>query len=197
MKQFALGFLAVAAVAAVLLYLATQPGTTLPKITPDPNAAQKAEARLVGAFKAAGVKAAFSRRSQLAQAKLSDLELTSIVDQDIGGNSTFREVVLHGDRTGVLEAAGTASVNGIPLPFFAAGTVTFAVDGSATVNLSQAELGRLPMPGPILTALQNLVAERLHLDLPPGIHDVSLRPVEGGAVISGTADPVRPGQTLP
>ena len=197
MKQFALGFLAVAAAAAVLLYLATQPGTTLPRITPDPNAAQNAEARLVAAFKAAGVKATFSQRSQPAQAKVSDLELTSIVDQDLGGDSTFHDVVLHGDRTGLLEAGGTAVVNGIPLPFFAAGTVTFAGDGTATVALSQAELGRLPMPGPILTALQNLVGERLHLDLPPGIHDVSLQPVDGGAVISGTADPVRVGRTLP
>ena len=183
--------------AGTAIYLATQPARTLPPVQPSAAAARAAEARVVSAFKRAGIRAAITRTPQHAQVELSDLELTSLVAEHLDASAPLQQVVLHGDGQGLLEAAGQAQVGGFAFPFFATGTVSFSSGGAAQVTVAEAELGRLPMPTPLVGSLQQLLAERLRLDLPAGIEGVTLQAVGGGAVVAGTATPAAVANLVP
>lgn len=168
-------------------FLATRPASDLQPIQPSSAAALAATARVVATFKLAQLKAVLTRRQQPASVSLSDAELTSIADLWLSQNSSsIHNLTVHGTSGGVFQASAQADWNGFTLDVFEAGTVSFNGDGSLQPSVSEAKVGQLPLPAGLLNSL---LAQGQPAFKPPDVLNLSLQPVEGGGLLSGSVAP--------
>jgi hypothetical protein len=190
MPRFVVVVLVLVVLGAGAGWLATQPAGDVQPLQPSSTAVIESEARIFAAFKAAEVKAVLTRTPQPVQVSLNDLELTSLIASRLQqGSGTLHDVVLRGTPDGVFDATTDADWNGWTFHVAAAGTVTFGSDGSIHVQVRDASLGRLPLPGSVVDGIVAQSASAASVNLPPGISNVALQAVAGGGVLTATAAP--------
>jgi len=188
--RFVVLLVVVAGLAGGGAWLATQPAADVQPIQPSSAAVIAAEARIFASFKAAEVKAVLTRAPQTVQVRLSDVELTSLVASRLAQSSTtLHDPVLRGGTDDAFHATTDVDWNGVTFHIGAAITVTFDSAGTIAVHVRDASVGRLPVPGSIGDALVAQSQSASTVQLPPGISDVALQPVDGGAVLTATASP--------
>lgn len=177
------------ALAGGAVFLAEQPAGDVQPIPPSSAAAAIAGAKVLAAFKLAGVKAVLTRRAQPVSIDLSDLELTSIADLWLAAqpDPPVHDLTVRGTSGGVFQAAAVLDWNGTTFHVFEAGTVEIAGDGGVQPTASEARVGRLPLPAGLVNSL--IGGGQPAFSKPSGVLDLSLQPVEGGGVLSGTVAP--------
>lgn len=187
MRGLALTLLVLVFLGGGAAYLATRPAGGVQPVQPSSAAALAATARVLTAFQLAAVKAVITRRRQPASVNLSDYELTSIADIWLSqNNSSIHDLSVHGTSGGVFQASALADWNGITLSLFEAGTVSFAGDGSLQPTVTEAKIGQLPLPASLVNSL---LGQSQPAFKPPGVFNLSLQPIEGGGVLSGSVAP--------
>jgi hypothetical protein len=119
---------------------------------------------------------------------LSDDELTSLAAEHLSGQVS--NPVIHGTGTGVFEAAADTVWNGWTLHVSGSGTVTIDSGGGIHATVRSAGVGLLPLPGSLVQSLADEQTASAGVPLPPGITNLALQPVDGGGVLTATANPV-------
>jgi hypothetical protein len=172
------------------VYLATQPAGGVQAVQPSSAAVIKAEAKIFGTFAAAGAQAVLVGHPVQATVHLTDQELTSLVDSRLAQNSSsVSNAVLVGSPDGVFKTTADVAWNGWTFHVFATGTVTFTADNAIGLNVHEADVGRLPLPSSVIDAIVAANSAAATLNVPPGISDLALQPVAGGATLTAMVSP--------
>lgn len=180
--------LLLAALAGGGAWLATQPAAGLPAVQVSGTAALGAKAKVAAGFGRAAAAAFITRRPQEIRVELTDDEITSLVAQAMSGPAT--NPLLHGTGSGVFFAAADMQWQGLTLQLSGTGTVSIDASGRVHPTVLSANVGRLPVPAGWVQSLADESAGSEAVPVPPGVVDLALQPVDGGAVLTGTANPV-------
>jgi hypothetical protein len=171
------------------LYLVSQPAGGVQPVAASSAAVLTAEAKIFKAFATAAAEAVLGRRPVQATVQLTDAELTSLAASRLAqSSSSVSDVILNG-TPGAFKTTADVAWNGWTFHVYARGNVSFGADNSLHVAVQEADVGRLPVPSSVVEAIvaQNVSASGL--SVPPGVSALSLQPVSGGAVLSGTVSP--------
>ena len=187
-RRFFTLVLLLALAAGVAGWLATRP-VAAAGIQPSQAAVVAAEAKIAVGFGGAGVRAVLTQQPQTAHVQLTDVELTSLVASRLSSTAKVRNVSVRGTSDGVFDANGETDVQGVTLDLDATGLVTVDGGGAIHLDVHQASVGLLPLPSSTIQSLAEQSASSLQLPVPPHISDLSVQPIAGGAIVSGTASP--------
>lgn len=172
------------------VYLVSQPAGGVQPVTPSSAAVISAEAKIFAAFTTAGATAVIARHPVQATVNLTDEELTSLVASRLAqSQSSVSNVVLVGSADGVFKTTADVAWNGWTFHVYATGTVTFGSDGSVHLDVHDADVGRLPLPSSVVDAMVAQNSGAATVNVPPGISELALRPVTGGATLTGLVSP--------
>lgn len=180
--------LLVALAAGIAGWLATRPAAAS-GVQPSEAAAVAARAKLAAAFGIATARAFLTQAPQQASVQLSDEEITSLAAGRASAGGPLTSPSVRGRGDGVFEAAGDTVWNGWTFHIDATGTVAIDSQGAIHLDVRGASVGLLPLPASAVQALADQAASDQQVNLPPNITDIRVQPVEGGAVVSGTANP--------
>ena len=180
--------LLVVVAAGIAGWMATRPAAAS-GVQPSEAAAVAAKAKLAAAFGIATARAFLTQTAQEASVQLSDEEITSLAAARVSGGGPVTNPSVRGRSDGVFEVAGDTVWNGWTFHLDATGTVAIDSQGAVHLDVHGASVGLLPLPASVLQALADQAASEQQVNLPPNITDLRVHPVDGGALVTGTANP--------
>ncbi|MGH7903241.1 MAG: hypothetical protein ACREPA_03805 [Candidatus Dormibacteraceae bacterium] len=190
MKVLLLVILVLVGGGAYLYSAATTQDHPLPPVQLSGAATLSAEGKL-GRLVAAEALARAARRPIPVSISLTDAEISSLVNQRLAdsGERQADHLVLHATGAGTLEGTADGHVNGWTFPIYVEGIVSIEA-GQPRLQVQTAQIGRLPMPGPLQQRVQSLIRRNLNLGRTlSGLSDLHARLAGNSLTLSGVARP--------